>query len=143
MPFSPSQFSKHQPKRGKSILGSFVSSSNGYLLLGSLRIDDFRMTMPLDCVTGLLRMLIWALAGVAPKSTPLLTAIRRRPRKAGRETNFRSFPYIFQRIFPVNSSITLGTCSLHMFSIFSSVFMGVTTRRINTRYRYSEIPGPL
>ena len=33
MPFSPSQFSKHQPKRGKSILGSFVSSSNGYLLL--------------------------------------------------------------------------------------------------------------
>ena len=33
MLFSPSQFSKHQPKRGKSILGSFVSSSNGYLLL--------------------------------------------------------------------------------------------------------------
>ena len=51
-------------------------------LLGSLRIDDFRTTTPLDCVTGLLRMLIWALAGVAPKSTPLLTAIRRRPRKS-------------------------------------------------------------
>ena len=29
---SPSQFSKHQPKRGKSVFGSFVSSSNGYLL---------------------------------------------------------------------------------------------------------------
>ena len=50
--------------------------------LGSLRIDDFRTTTPLDCVTGLLRMLIWALAGVAPKSTPLLTAIRRRHRKS-------------------------------------------------------------
>ena len=33
MPFRPSQFSKHQPKRGKSVLGSFVSSLNGYLLL--------------------------------------------------------------------------------------------------------------
>ena len=52
------------------------------ILLGSLRIDDFRTTTPLDCVTGLLRMLIWALASVAPKSTPLLTAIRRRPRKS-------------------------------------------------------------
>ena len=29
---SLSEFSKHQPKLGKSILGSFVSSSNGYLL---------------------------------------------------------------------------------------------------------------
>ena len=53
-----------------------------FLSLGSLRIDDFRTTTTLDCVTGLLRMLIWALAGVAPKSTPLLTAIRRRPRKS-------------------------------------------------------------
>ena len=51
-------------------------------ILGSLRNDDFGTTTPLDCVTGLLRMLIWALAGVAPKSTPLLTAIRRRPRKS-------------------------------------------------------------
>ena len=51
-------------------------------LIGSLRIDDFRTTTPLDCVTGLLRMLILALAGVAPKSTPLLTAISRRPRKS-------------------------------------------------------------
>ena len=50
--------------------------------IGSLRIDDFRTTTPLDCVTGLLRMLVWALAGVAPKSTPLLTAIRRRRRKS-------------------------------------------------------------
>ena len=50
--------------------------------IGSLRIDDFRTTTPLDCVTGLQRMLIWALAGVAPKSTPLSTAIRRRPRKS-------------------------------------------------------------
>ena len=50
--------------------------------LGSLRIDDFRTTTPLNCVTGLLRMLIWAVAVVAPKSTPLLTAIRRRPRKS-------------------------------------------------------------
>ena len=33
MLFSPSQFSKHKAKRGKSILGSFISSSNGYLLL--------------------------------------------------------------------------------------------------------------
>ena len=49
---------------------------------GGLRIDDFRTTTPLDCVTGLLRMLIWALAGVAPKSTLLLTAIRQRPRKS-------------------------------------------------------------
>ena len=52
--------------------------------------------------------------------------------KAWRGTNFRSFPYIFKRIFPVNSSITLGTCSLHMFSICLSVFIGLTTRRINT-----------
>ena len=51
-------------------------------LKGSLRIDDFRTTTPLDCVTGLLRMLIWVLAGVAPKSTPLLTTIRWRPRKS-------------------------------------------------------------
>ena len=51
------------------------------LIIGSFRIDDFRTTTPLDCVTGLLRMLIWALPGVAPKSTPLLTAIRRRLRK--------------------------------------------------------------
>ena len=50
--------------------------------LESLRIDDFRTTTTLDCVTGLLRMLIWVLAGVAPKSTPLLIAIRRRPRKS-------------------------------------------------------------
>ena len=52
--------------------------------------------------------------------------------KAGRETNFQSFCYIPQRIFPDNSSITLGTCSLHMFSICLSVFIGVMTRRTNT-----------
>ena len=52
------------------------------LPIGSLRIDDFRTTTPLDCVRGLLSMLIWALAGVAPKSTLLLTAIRWRPRKS-------------------------------------------------------------
>ena len=52
--------------------------------------------------------------------------------KAGCETNFQSFPYTLQRIFPDNSSITLVTCSLHMFSIWLSVFTAVTTRRINT-----------
>ena len=58
-------------------------SKNMQSALGSLRIDDFGTTMPLDCVTGfILRMLIWALASVAPKSTPLLTAIRWRPRKS-------------------------------------------------------------
>ena len=61
-------------------VAAFAKSS--HVTLGSLRIDDFRKTTPLDCVTGLLRMLIWALAGVAPKSTPLLTPIRRRPRKS-------------------------------------------------------------
>ena len=34
------------------------------LSLGSLRIDDFRTTTPLDCVTYLLRMPVLALAGV-------------------------------------------------------------------------------
>ena len=52
--------------------------------------------------------------------------------KAGGETNFQSFPYTLQRIFPDNSSITLVTCSLHMFSIRLSVFIAVSTRRINT-----------
>ena len=46
--------------------------------LGSLRIDDFCTTTPLDCVTYLLRMPIWALAGVATKSTTLVRAICRR-----------------------------------------------------------------
>ena len=55
---------------------SFQSHSHLFLL-GSLRIDDFHTTTP-----GLLRMLIWALAGIAPKLTPLLTAIRQRPRKS-------------------------------------------------------------
>ena len=34
------------------------------LLIGSLRIHDFRTTTPLDCVTYLLRMPVLALAGV-------------------------------------------------------------------------------
>ena len=50
------------------------------LVLGSLRIDDFCTTTPLDCVTCLLRMPIWALAGVEPKSTTLVRAICRRLR---------------------------------------------------------------
>ena len=102
------------------------------VIKGSLRIDNFRMTTPLDYVNDLLRMLIWAFAGVAPKSMPLLTAIRRRPKKSRTWNYFQSFPYILQRIFPDNSSVTLGTCSFHKFSICLSVFIGVTTRRINT-----------
>ena len=60
---------------------SFQSHSHLFLL-GNLQIDDFRTTTPLDCVKGLLRMLNWALAGVAPKPTPLLTAICQQPRKS-------------------------------------------------------------
>ena len=48
--------------------------------LGSLRIDDFCTTTPLDCVTCLLRMPIWTLAGVEPKSTTLVRTICRRLR---------------------------------------------------------------
>ena len=47
-------------------------------LLGSLRIDDFSTTAPLDCVTYSLRMPIGVLAGVAPKSTTLIGVIYRR-----------------------------------------------------------------
>lgn len=46
--------------------------------LGSLRINDFCSTAPLDCVTCLLRMPIWALADVEPKSTTLVRSICRR-----------------------------------------------------------------
>ena len=49
-----------------------------YATLGSLRIDDFCTTPPLDCVTCSLRMPFWALASVAPKATTLVRAIRRR-----------------------------------------------------------------
>ena len=67
---------------GGEIERSLLQIARVLFELWSLRIDDFRTTTPLDCATGLLRMLILALAGVAPKSTPLLTAIRRRPRKS-------------------------------------------------------------
>ena len=63
------------------------------LLIGSLWIDDFCATTPLDCVRGLLRMLIWALACVAPKSKPLLTAIRWRPRKSRTWDEFSKFSH--------------------------------------------------
>ena len=48
------------------------------LSLGSLRIDDFCTTPPLDCVTCSLRMPFWALVSFAPKSTTLVGAICRR-----------------------------------------------------------------
>ena len=84
---SENDSSRNEAKaRKKSLKKSTLYQLDPYVddacILGSLRIDDFRTTTPLDCVRGLLRMLIWALAGVAPKSTPLLTAIRRRPRKS-------------------------------------------------------------
>ena len=84
---SENDSSRNEAKaRKKSLRKSTLYQLDPYVddacILGSLRIDDFRTTTPLDCVRGLLRMLIWALAGVAPKSTPLLTAIRRRPSKS-------------------------------------------------------------
>ena len=48
-------------KRGKVMVNKIYKH---YLTIGSLRIDDFRTTTPLDCVTYLLRMPVLALAGV-------------------------------------------------------------------------------
>ena len=45
---------------------------------GSLRIDDFYKTAPLDCLTCLLRMPVWALTGVEPKLKTLVRAFCRR-----------------------------------------------------------------
>ena len=58
------------------------SSHLGFLRIGSLRIDDFCTTPPLDCVTCSLRMLFWALASFAPKATTLVRAICRRLRNS-------------------------------------------------------------
>ena len=52
----------------------FLASPTVRIIIGSLRIDDFRTTAPLDCVTYLLRMPVLALAGVEQKSTTLVRA---------------------------------------------------------------------
>ena len=59
-------------------------------------------TTPLDCVTCLLRMPIWALAGVEPtESTTLVRAIcRRQLETTGREVIFQSFLSILQVFLP-------------------------------------------
>ena len=62
----------------------FLPLPSSLLRLGSLRIDDFGATTPLDFVACLLRMLVRKLAEVALKSTALVTAICRCLKKAGR-----------------------------------------------------------
>ena len=77
----PQRYNKkgcYKTKVVKSVFGSTYQ----FLLLGSLRIDDFCTTTPLDCVTCLLRIPFWALTGVEPKSTTLVRAICRRLRNS-------------------------------------------------------------
>ena len=69
--------------------GVLILAASICQLLGSLRIDDFGATTPLDFVTCLLRMLVRELTDAAPKSTTLVTAICRRPKTAGRAARFR------------------------------------------------------
>ena len=82
------------------------------LTIGSLRIDDFCTTTPLDCVTYLLRMPIWALAGVATKSTTLERAICRRP------GNSRTWGY-----FPKFSLHTSGVSARYLKYHLSDMFL--------------------
>ena len=61
--------------------------------MGSLRIDDFGSTTPLDFVTCLLRIPVRELTDVAPKSTMLVTAICRRLKQQDVRLGFDVFSW--------------------------------------------------
>ena len=94
---------------------------------GSLRIDDFCTSTPLDCVTCLLRMPIWAFTGVATKSTTLVRAICRRLGNSRTSGYFSTFSLhtsdVSARYFKYHRSDMFLT---YMFD-FVSVVIQVTT----------------
>ena len=87
---------------GGEIERSLLQIARVLFELWSLRIDDFRTATPLDCATGLLRMLIWTLAGVAPKSTPVVDSDSPASyKKQDVRLTFKVFPAYFSRFFQI------------------------------------------
>ena len=104
--------------------------------IGSLRIDDFCTTTPLDCVTYLLRMPIWALAGVATKSTTLVRAICRRP------GNSRTWGY-FSKFSLDTSGVSARYFKYHLSDMFLTyVFDFVSVLFQVTTFYNRNLKGP-
>ena len=79
-----------------------------FTLLGSLRIDDFCTTPPLDCVRCSLRMRFWALPASGQSRRRWWERFAGVLETGGREVSFQSFPSILRVFLPDNLSITLG-----------------------------------